>query len=168
MIEEQAVVIEAGEGTAWLETQRRSVCGQCAVNKGCGTSVLAQVMGNRRSRVRAIDPIGVQAGQTVRIGIEEGAFLRGSLALYMLPLLALFLGGLLGEVLATGLGITQEWPALLGAVAGGGAGFYWLRQFSQRILHDRRYQPVVLGVIAGGSEATGIAPPRPGSRPTFG
>ncbi|RRQ21197.1 SoxR reducing system RseC family protein [Thiohalobacter thiocyanaticus] len=166
MIEEQALVIEAADGTAWVETRRQSVCGQCAANKGCGTSVLARVMGNRRSRVRALDPIGVRPGQTVRIGLEEGAFLRGSMALYLLPLLTLFLGGLLGEVLAARLDIVQEWPALLGGLAGGGLGFLWLRGFARRILHDRRYQPVVLGIVTAGTEPA--APARPGARPTFG
>ncbi|MAT65728.1 MAG: Fis family transcriptional regulator [Gammaproteobacteria bacterium] len=167
MIEEQGQVLEAADGVAWVETRRQSVCGQCAVNKGCGTSVLAQVLGNRRSRVRVIDPVGVRPGQTVRIGIEEGAFLRGSLALYLLPLLCLFLGGLLGEVLAARLGILQEWPALLGALAGGGLGFYWLRRFSCRIRDDRRYQPVVLGVLGAGIDTVPAAP-RSGSQPTPG
>ncbi|HSH29681.1 MAG TPA: SoxR reducing system RseC family protein [Thiohalobacter sp.] len=167
MIEEQGRVLEAADGVAWVETRRQSVCGQCAVNKGCGTSVLAQVLGNRRSRVRVIDPVGVRPGQTVRIGIEESAFLRGSLALYLLPLLCLFLGGLLGEVLAAPLGILQEWPALLGALAGGGLGFYWLRRFSCRIRDDRRYQPVILGVV-GAAVDTVTAASRSGSQPTPG
>lgn len=150
MIEEQAVVISCEGEFAWVETRRQSACGQCAVNKGCGTSVLAKVLGNRRARVRALNRIGAQAGESVVIGLEEAAFLRGSLAVYMLPLLTLFLGGLFGELAAVRLSPGEEWPVLLGALAGGGLGFVWLKRFSRRILNDSRYQPVILsGATAG-------------------
>lgn len=160
MIEEQAVVISCEGEFAWVETQRKTVCGQCAVSKGCGTSVLAQVLGNRRTRVRAINPKGAQAGDTVVIGLEEGAFLRGSIAVYLLPLLTLFLGGLLGEVVAGRLAPGQEWPVLIGALGGGVLGMMWLRRFSQRIMQDSRYQPVILSLVPSERIAI-VQPPRP-------
>lgn len=160
MIEEQAVVISCEGEFAWVETQRQTACGQCAVNKGCGTSVLAQVLGNRRTRVRAINPKGARAGDTVVIGLEEGAFLRGSMAVYLLPLLTLFLGGLFGEMIAGRMVPGQEWPVLLGALAGGLLGMWWLRRFSQRIMQDRRYQPVILSRVPPAPVAI-VQPPRP-------
>jgi len=41
MIEETASVVALEDDFAWVETQRKSTCGACAVNKGCGAATLA-------------------------------------------------------------------------------------------------------------------------------
>ena len=141
MIEERARVISVDQGHAWVETQRRSTCGSCAASKGCGTSVLARVLGNRRSRVCAIDPVGVRLGDEVMVGIAESALVRGSLAVYTVPLIAL-----LGAALAA----RGLWPAageptvVLSGLGGLAAGLVWVRLFARRVSRDPRYQPVIL------------------------
>ncbi len=141
MIEERARVISVGDGHAWVETLRQSTCGTCAASKGCGTSVLAKVLGNRRSRVRAIDPVGVRLGDEVVVGIEESALVRGSLAIYTVPLI-----GMLAFAVAAG----ALWPAagepvvVLAGLGGLAAGLAWVRFFARRVSGNRRYQPVVL------------------------
>ena len=141
MIEERARVISVDRGHAWVETQRQSACGTCAANKGCGTSVLAKVLGNRRSRVRAIDPVGVRLGDEVMVGIAESALVRGSLAIYLVPLLALVVCAGAVQVLWPGVG---EPVVILAGLAGLAAGLAWVRLFSRRISSDPRYQPVIL------------------------
>jgi len=141
MIEEQARVISTELGHAWVETQRRSTCGTCAANKGCGTSVIAKVVGNRRSRVRAIDPLGVRLGDEVVVGIEESALVRGSLAVYTVPLLAMLVTAVLARWLWPAAGEPLVVLAGLGGLAGG---LLWLRLFAHRVSADRRYQPVIL------------------------
>jgi sigma-E factor negative regulatory protein RseC len=141
MIEERARVISVDRGHAWVETRRQSTCGSCAANKGCGTSVLAKVLGKRRSRVRAIDPVGVRLGDEVLVGIAESALVRGSLALYTVPLIAM-VGA---AAVARGL-----WPdagepvVILSGLGGLAAGLGWVRWFARRISNDPRYQPVIL------------------------
>jgi sigma-E factor negative regulatory protein RseC len=148
MIEEHAQVIALDQNNdVWVETQRRSACGQCAANKGCGTATLAKVLGNKRSRVRALNPqaTSVVVGDEVIIGINEQALVRGSLAVYMVPLLALFVFGLLGQVLSTQLLMTNPdiLPIVLG-LSGLLLGFVWVRRFTREIADDERYQPVLL------------------------
>ena len=62
MIEERAVVAEAGPGYAWLDIQRQSACGSCHASAGCGTAALAKVWGGKSTRVRAISELPLQAG----------------------------------------------------------------------------------------------------------
>ena len=50
MIAENAQVVGFEGNDIWVETQRKTACGQCAANKGCGTAVLSKVLGNKRSR----------------------------------------------------------------------------------------------------------------------
>ncbi len=145
MIEEEAQVVEVDDGGVWVETQRRSTCSGCSARSGCGTAALASVLGRRRSRVHALAEPGLRPGDRVVIGIREQALVRGSLAVYTVPLLGLLAGALAGEYIA-GLGLVEnaEAASIFLGLSGLGAGLAWLRRFTRRIRNDRRYQPVVL------------------------
>lgn len=147
MIEEHAQVVAINADGIWVETQRRSACGQCAVNKGCGTATLAKVLGNKRSRVRALNPhaTAVAVGDEVVIGIDEQALIKGSLAVYTLPLLTMFLFALLGDVLGTQLLLESSELVAIGlGIFGLLLGYAWVRRFTDRIASDERYQPILL------------------------
>jgi len=147
MIEEQARVVALEDDDVWVETQRRSACGQCAANKGCGTATLAKVLGNKRSQVRTLNPKStpVSVGDEVIIGINEQALVRGSLAVYTVPLLSLFVFGFLGQVLSAQLLMTNHdiLPIVLG-LSGLMLGFFWVRRFTREIAGNVNYQPVLL------------------------
>ena len=96
MIEEKAIIVAVDNDFAWVETQRRSTCSACQVNKGCGTSLLSNVLGQKRTRLRLKNPDGYQAGDQVVLGLEEGALVKGSLLLYALPLVFMFVSAMLG------------------------------------------------------------------------
>lgn len=53
--------------------------------------------GDRTTRVRAISTLSLQTGDSVIIGLAEGALLRGSLLVYLLPMALLLVGALLGQ-----------------------------------------------------------------------
>lgn len=141
MIEEPAVVVEAGDGYAWVEARRRSACGACSASEGCGAAALAKVWGERRSRVRAISALPLQPGDAVIVGLAEGALLRGSLLVYLLPLLLLLAGALLGQAAFAGAG---EEPVVLAGAVGLGLGFLAARAGSRWLRGDARFQPVVV------------------------
>lgn len=143
MIEETGRVAAVEPGFAWVETRRQSSCGSCSARSGCGTSVLSRVLGQRTVRVRALDRIGAAVGDEVILGLDDGALLRGSFAVYMVPLLALIAGALIAETVAPQWGF-GDGLVMLGGVAGLAAGFLWLRLFSRRAGADARYQAVIL------------------------
>jgi sigma-E factor negative regulatory protein RseC len=144
MIEESAIVVDVGPKGIWVETQRKSACSSCAVNKGCGTSVLSRVVGNRSNRVRVVSPIEVSVGESVVIGINESALVRGSFAVYLVPLLFMFVLALAGEWLAQEYLWDKSIITMLGGLIGLGIGFLWLKRYSHRIRNDSRFQPVIL------------------------
>ena len=145
MIEESGQVVELEGEFAWIESERSTTCGGCAVRKGCGTGVIARVLGQKRVRLRVVNRIGAVVGDRVVIGISESGLLRGSLAVYAAPLAALFAGALAGHFVGGYLGSAVRDPlAIAGAVAGLLAGLVWLRGFSRRTGNHEAYQPVVL------------------------
>lgn len=150
MLEETAQVVRIAEDGIWVETRRRSTCSSCAAEKGCGTAALSKVLGNRRSLVRVLSDTPLNVGDEVVIGISEQALVRGSLAVYAVPLLLMLLGAIVGE-----LGASQkiwenaESASVLLGLAGLAGGLFWLRLFTGRIKHDQSYQPVVLRRLRG-------------------
>ncbi len=153
MLEETARVVEVDHGSIWVETQRRSTCGSCAANKGCGTAAISRVLGNRRSLVRVLASMPLKIGDEVIIGIRERALVKGSLAVYAVPILLLLLGAVLGELGAQRfLWQSAELASLVLGISGFIAGLFWLRRFTFRIRHDADYQPVVLRKLAGQPE----------------
>ncbi len=147
MIEESARVVAVEDGFALLETERKSACQSCAARKGCGTGALAKVVGRRFNRVRALNPIGARVGDCVVVGIAEEALVRGSLVLYLVPLLGMLGGAMAAEALLDGEGWT-----ILGAIAGMAGAFLWARRHARRVAFDARYQPVILRPV-GASES---------------
>ncbi len=139
MIEETGRVASLEVGFAWVESERQSSCGSCAANKGCGTATLQKVMGNKYTRVKAINPISLQVGDLVVIGIQEQALLKGSFFAYIMPLILLLLGALLFEIL-----FASEGMIIFGGLLGLILGFVFLKYLSSKIATDERYQAVVL------------------------
>jgi sigma-E factor negative regulatory protein RseC len=145
VIEESGQVVEVQGEFAWIESERTSTCGSCAVRKGCGTSAIAKVLGQRRVRLRVLNRIHASVGDNVVIGIAESGLVRGSLAVYAAPLLGLFAGALAGQLLGKQLfGMASDLLAIAGAIGGFVAALIWLKRFSRNTEKDVTYQPVVL------------------------
>jgi sigma-E factor negative regulatory protein RseC len=147
MIEETGRVVAVDGDLAEVETWRRSACGHCAAGQqGCGTSLLAQVFGNRPSHVRVLNRIRALPGDEVVIGVEEGAFLRATALLYGMPLLGLIGGAMLGKWLALHSGLMGGEPAsLLAGVLGLAAALAWVRRHAARGFRGgAAYQAVIL------------------------
>ena len=145
MIEESGTVVAVQGDFAWIESERTTACGSCAVRKGCGTSAIAKMFGKRRIQLRVLNRIHAHIGDTVVVGISESGLVRGSLAVYAVPLAGLFAGALAGHFAA---GQLQAGGSDLLAVAGALLGFFgallWLRRFSRKTGHDAAWQPVIL------------------------
>jgi sigma-E factor negative regulatory protein RseC len=94
----------------------------------------------RRSRVWALNTAGARVGDEVVLGLAEQALVRGSLAVYLSPLVAMIGGAVLAEALMPG----DDAMAIAGGLLGFGAALLWMRRFAAGIRDDRRYQPVIL------------------------
>lgn len=148
MIEERAKVVAMDTQWVWVETQRKSACGHCAVNKSCGTSILANILGKKRNTMAVFNTLPVKVGDDVLVGIEEDSLVRGSLLIYALPLILLIGFGLLGEVVASQLAVANsDALTVLFAVGGLMLGFVWLKLVSGSIRGNARYQPKLLKIL---------------------
>lgn len=162
MIEESGRVVRTAGESAWVQTERRSSCGSCSARKGCGTGALAGLFGARAHEVEVRNPIGARPGEEVVLGISESLLVRGSVAVYLVPLLSLVAGAVLAEGLAPQLGWAgSDAPAIFGGLAGLAAGFLWLRRRNQRWSGSpahmavilRRHAPATVNLLSGKPDA---------------
>lgn len=156
MIEETGVVVELDGDHAWVESERRSSCGSCSA-KGCGTGALSKILGAKKQRMRVQNPINAEVGDAVTLGIEEGALLAGSVMVYIVPLILMLAGGLLGEALAPQWEVSAESASLIFGLLGLVAGFFWLRAFNRRASSNPRYTAVILKKLTPGHEIKAIS-----------
>jgi sigma-E factor negative regulatory protein RseC len=143
MIEESGRVVATDGDDAWVETSRRSSCGSCGA-KGCGTGTLSEILGRKTQQLRVKNPVGAEPGDLVVLGISESALIKGSLAVYLVPLLALLGGGLFGELMAPQLGLSGEGTVIIAALTALGLSLLWLRRFNRRVANDERFNAVIL------------------------
>jgi len=144
-------VVAVEEKSIWVETIRRSTCGSCAAEKGCGHGLMNKVSDGKRAYVRVLPGSpGIDAckiDDQVRFSIPEEVILRGSFVAYLLPLLAM-LGGAAGAAwLFPG---SPDAAAALGAGAGLAIGFAAVRWHALVHRDDPGYQPVLLEVLSHG------------------
>lgn len=142
MIETQAVVIRIEDAVAFVQAERKSSCSGCS-ESSCGTSVLANFFGQKPPLYRARNDIGAKVGDRVVVGLDELALFKGTLLLYLLPLMLLFVGALIGGAMAA-TADSRDGYSVVGAAVGLLVGFVWLKVFSANIGAGSKYQPVIL------------------------
>ncbi|MBN7798178.1 SoxR reducing system RseC family protein [Parahaliea mediterranea] len=158
MLVESGEVVAVEPGAVWVETLRRSTCNSCTAQKGCGHGLLNRVGAGRRHYIRVlpgrVQPAQCRVGDTVEIGLPETVILRGSLLVYLLPLLALLAGAALGGALWPQ---QQDLAALAGAGLGLFAGLLAVRLHAARHREDPALQPTLLSRRDTGAQAVELA-----------
>jgi sigma-E factor negative regulatory protein RseC len=141
--------VRAVEGDQVLvEVERRGGCGTCASGGGCGTSALARWFSRRSAQVRLHATLPLRPGDAVVVGLDEGALLRASLLLYLVPILGLVMGTAAGDALAGPGG--GDWPAVLGGLAGLAVGLGLTRSRAAGLPRPRDGGMVLLRRHVGG------------------
>jgi len=141
MIEETGRVLSIEDGFADVETIRTSSCTSCRARHGCGHHAIAQVSSANRMRMRAIDPLAVEVGQKVVVGIPEDTLLQASVWMYMIPLLGLVGGAVAPSLWGGGSGI-----AVIMSIIGFAGGLLLARNKSKQEMSNLDYYPKILRI----------------------
>ncbi|MGI9295715.1 MAG: SoxR reducing system RseC family protein [Pseudomonadales bacterium] len=150
MIESGRVVaIEAD--ALWVETQQQSTCGNCAVQKGCGQGLLQQLYPARRNHLRVLlgndvssdhSPDSYVVGDRVEFSLPDHIIVTGSALLYLVPIVGLLLGALLG-----GQFFANEFAIIVTAFAGFCLAAAGVRLFSMAHSDEATLQAQLVGHV---------------------
>lgn len=150
MIEEHAVILSLDEvndknqsgktcSIATLEIVRKSACGLCGQTRGCGNSIWGKLFNHQSAHFTAQNDIDAKVGDSVIVGIDETALMKGALLLYIAPLVTMMLGAILSQKI-----YGSDAAAMLGALAGLTAGFVWIKGHMEGRAYYQQHQPKIL------------------------
>ena len=118
-MKEKFEVIEIQNETMVLKVNRSGGCHSCSASAGCGTGILANAFDHATTFNKPLKE-GVTVGDFVILHISSGELFYRAFQLYILPLLTLFIGALLGaelfptnELWQIGFGLIGFFAALL-------------------------------------------------------
>jgi sigma-E factor negative regulatory protein RseC len=147
MIEEQAQVVAVKGDQLVLQAQTQSACGSCSASKGCGTSLLSKVIGRKFTRFQAENNVNAMVGDVVVVGIPEDALLKGSLAMYIVPVFAMLIFALLADYFLVEATPSRDLMIAVSTIIGLVFGSLLSRWYFQRRSSIQLFSPVILRKI---------------------
>lgn len=146
MMQTQALVVLLEGNEAVVESMASGGCGQCSSANGCNSGKMSQLFSvSRQMKVR--NDVGAAVGDVVQVSLPDGMVLNSALLMYLLPLVLMFSGALLGMQLTADAAYAELYSALGGA-AGLIIGFIAARQMSAGGWGFRFMQPVITRNVA--------------------
>ncbi|HML35153.1 SoxR reducing system RseC family protein [Sporomusa sphaeroides] len=135
--EQEGIVIEVQGGAAKVKTTRHNDCENCGACPGNSAIVIS-----------ANNALGAKLGQRVAIEVKEVNILKSAFIVYILPLIAIFVGALAGDSLYGDLGIS----AMAARIAGGILAFilsvWYIKYVDNKARADKKAEPVITRIIA--------------------
>lgn len=145
MLETRAVIVQTESHYAVVQASQANGCEQCS-GKGCGASKLSMMFCSTPRQFQVENPINAAVGDEVIISIAEGAILRGIGLVYLLPLLLLVTGAMIGNHWVALPG-QRDGYAAAGAVLGLAAGFSIAKWISSR--QDKNQSSAIIARQSG-------------------
>ncbi|QFU21700.1 SoxR reducing system RseC family protein [Shewanella eurypsychrophilus] len=100
MMEEMAKVIHSDDkGWVTVEVKVKNSCSHCDNSDSCGTSAVASAFSAKVQTFSIQADQQYQPGQLLKLGLPESVILKAAALVYLLPLLGLFIGATLANIL---------------------------------------------------------------------
>ena len=135
MLETRAIVVQVQGKEALVEAGGGGGCGHCNSEKGCGSSKLTQLFCSKPRQFKVQNEANACVGDEVQIMLQGGVLLRGAVLIYVLPLVLLLGGGMLGSQWSSD-AASRDGFAAIGSLLGLAIGFVAAKIFA-------KYQPVM-------------------------
>lgn len=146
MLEEEGRVVRLEDGYAIIQTERGSSCDGCSAKSSCHAM---SDSGGKLMEMRAINSVGAKVGDRVKVAIDSIVFLKSSFLVYVLPLIVMIAGGILGDSYAR-----KNMPASDPDLIAGAVGivclvlsFLLIRLWNRSLEKKKEYQPQVIRII---------------------
>ena len=147
MLEEYGRVVALDGNLAKVETVRTSSCQSCEAKSTCGQGSIAKVVGQKSCIISALNPLSLQVGDEVVLGLEETTLVKSALLVYLLPLILMMAGAGVFQWLYG----ASDLVTAFGGGVGFLAGFALVYLYNHHHKNDESFQPVVLRTVSGGA-----------------
>jgi sigma-E factor negative regulatory protein RseC len=141
MLETRAVIVQVDGRYAIVQASQVNGCEQCN-GKGCGAGKLSRLLCGEPRRFQVDNPINAGVGDEVVISVAEGAILHGIGLVYLLPMLLMVMGAMLGSAWVGQFPGQQDGYAAAGALLGLAVGFLAVKWISS-VRAGNQFQPYI-------------------------
>ncbi|EJK2115047.1 transcriptional regulator [Vibrio navarrensis] len=126
-----------------LSCEQQTSCNSCASQKSCGTGIVSKAVGKKALAWHLQTQQRLQVGEVVEIGISEQNVLRSALIVYVVPLMALIVGAMIGQLLLVPLLGLGEGIVIAASAIGAGLGLLTAKKLA-RATEQQSAQQVIL------------------------
>jgi sigma-E factor negative regulatory protein RseC len=152
MIEEEGIVAEVHGTIAKVEILKKSACENCSASGTCHPG--------DQDLMEADNPLGAVKGQRVKVVVAPQVYLKASLILYGIPMVAMVTGAILGKnaaVAYVGEPNSDLWAFIAGMTCLV-ISFLFIRLYNNKVEKTREYKPVIVEILSR-SEDGKVVPP---------
>ena len=165
-LEEGIITRVPGADTAYIVTRRATACEGCSERHICHAS-----SGDKEIEVEAANPVHAEAGDTVMVSFKTNQLVLLAFMLYILPIIALVIGAVLGDSIAPNFnGDRSVFAAVFGFLFFGAA-LWAIKLKDKKAKKTGQYRPVIVKIKKKGpppqereadNKASGCSICRPG------
>jgi sigma-E factor negative regulatory protein RseC len=141
MVTEKGIVAELSGHKVQVRVQKSSACASCEARHGCHIHNTKEMMVDVNNDLRA------KVGDLVEISVPTGAFLRTSLLVYFLPVLALIFGAYAGGAWAASLHLPPTLASVLGGALAMALSFAILRRIDRAAQSRAEFSPRMTRIL---------------------
>ena len=138
---EQGTIEQTERNRAQGRIERSASCSQCESRGAC------QTVGSKSMVIDVSNSLHAKVGDRVEIGVPTHSFLKLALLVYLLPVIALIIGALLGQAWGHSLALESSLAAVLVGGLTMGLTFIILRRFDRSTREKKDYQPIMTRII---------------------
>jgi sigma-E factor negative regulatory protein RseC len=134
---EQGLVIEVIEDVAKVKVGRHSDCKNCGACPGSDSVI-----------INANNKIGAKPGQRVVFEVKEANVLGAAFIVFILPLIALFIGVILGGLVAGYTGSNIRMFQIIGGIIAFLISIIVVKAFDKAADSNKKSQPVIIQILS--------------------
>lgn len=142
MSTEEGTITKVSGNTAWVKVRRSSMCDACNHQRTC--LVLG---GGETMEAEALNTAGAQIGDRVLLQIPSTLLVKVSFIFYMIPVIFLISGVILGMKMARNYSLEPELGAIIMGIIGCFLAFLIIRLFAKKVRKNKAYVPEVIKII---------------------
>ncbi|MGF1693589.1 SoxR reducing system RseC family protein [Photobacterium kagoshimensis] len=147
MMRSLATVIAVEANAITVSCQQQTSCGHCASRDSCGTGIVSKAIPGRAHQLTIETQEPISVGDVVEIGLAEQSMLSSALLVYLLPLLFLIAGTIIGQWVFVDLAAGGELGVIVLASVSAALGLATARHVAKRIEGQSAYTPSLIRVL---------------------
>ncbi|MEA3429405.1 MAG: SoxR reducing system RseC family protein [Thermodesulfobacteriota bacterium] len=143
MVTEEGIVIKVDSSTAWVKCTKSAACESCKAKGFCDTAGGS----DDDVEVEAINAVQAKVDDRVTISFKTSSLLKVSFLVYMIPVLFLILGVIIGDKIAPIFNYDQSIFSMLVGFLFLVAAFFFVKAKGRVLSTKEEYKPKIIRIL---------------------